>query len=1375
MLPLRVESYASPPTRLGFVDKATTDQVAFPKLGYTRAIEMATDALLRKIKVFISSPGDLAAERRRIGPVIARLNGEYAGFVRIESIMYEEHVYSSREGGFQVQIEKSSQSDIVLAMFWGRLGTPLPDTFPEKFNGEPFASGTVYELTTAWDEQRRTGKGPEVYVFRKTSKREMPDDPCQLREAVDQWERLNNFFTGYFESPQQGIRRAHERFDRAEELEAKVEKLLRRWILDNVSRGVTWPIETKGSPFRGLEPFDARHSGVYFGRERKVFRALEELKMAARRGSPFLLIPGASGAGKSSLMRAGIAPRLVQPGTVEDVDAWRTAVMRPGAAATPKLALCRALFVSGSESDDPGGFGPALPELSADAMRSPEILSKLLDESVEFAVDAIVAAIDKAAKQTALAQGIERPLRAKLLLLIDQFEEAFSDGGSDAERVRQSEERQRFFEIVLRLLATDRVWVIATLRGDLYERMITERPLIALKDHGGQYDLCPPGSDELEEIVLRSMEAAGLSFEERCEPDERGILKKQRLVDVILRDAAGENTLPLLQFALDQLFQRCWVTDKSKVFTMEAYQAIGGIDGSIEKSAEAALAKLVVFRNADTTGTGSDANTGGRDGVAQSAQDTATEIERHINPILESLLRQLVGPVSRDWDDGGEGSERALTVRSVPIGAICTKNSLTMPVVDALLTARVFTVNGLGDQRVLRIAHDRVLVSWRRAQTLISRNRNFYRVFDAVEHARRVWATNGKSNGYLLPEGAQVAEGEVLLREHGDELSAEMRDYLRRSIARARRHQRLAWATAGVFGILALTAAVVAGYAVDKRAEAIKATHTAQRQEQRATNNYVAARDTVGQLVTSISEKLRDADGIPVETIEDALKAISSLVGKLSSQSGGDSEFERILGDLHFEFAKVFQNKKQSSDNSAAGFSATLVRALAEAKTALQLRERLAAEPGAPAARRLEYAASLDRLGDVHREMAKDMSKSRLPDAERHFSDSLTAFQRSFDIRRQLLDDDPNDAKRRFAMSQSLVRVGDCKDFPEKNSAEALILYEQALALALQSVAEDPDDIDWRREFAMTVQKVARMKALNDPRQGMLLQDLEVDARLFVHLDNPTNTLWKRDLAYSLTRRCDACVKAKQFKSAADAIFDAIVLREELVATDRLQRLWSNELSDAYRKAGDVMARLQDSRVAVGLFALAVEERSGNGAHERATTAEIAKQRAELLDALRASDSDVGIEETCLAAATDALRDARERFRSADGIGQRRADDKWADFAQRLRAIKDADRLRFVYSYVEQRATSLVVAPKPLERPRQEAQRADGNDVAPNLEIDPVERLWTRADGKTLRATCIGFQDGKVTLKNSMGRTTTVLLVSLCDEDQQFVQRMPRR
>ena len=83
--------------------------------------------------------------------------------------------------------------------------------------------------------------------------------------------------------------------------------MLRHWLAEKglLRREVRWRIEERGSPFRGLLPFDAQHADVFFGRGAEIERGRERLVDAATRGAPFLLILGASGTGKSSLARAG--------------------------------------------------------------------------------------------------------------------------------------------------------------------------------------------------------------------------------------------------------------------------------------------------------------------------------------------------------------------------------------------------------------------------------------------------------------------------------------------------------------------------------------------------------------------------------------------------------------------------------------------------------------------------------------------------------------------------------------------------------------------------------------------------------------------------------------------------------------------------------------------------------------------------------------------------------------------------------------------------------------------------------------------------------------------------------------------------------------
>ena len=87
----------------------------------------------------------------------------------------------------------------------------------------------------------------------------------------------------------------------------------------------------KSSPFRGLNFFDFEHAPIFHGRTRAIGEVLEALEGQVRAQRPFVLVVGASGSGKSSLVRAGVLPLLTQPETIEGVGLWRWSVTRPGA------------------------------------------------------------------------------------------------------------------------------------------------------------------------------------------------------------------------------------------------------------------------------------------------------------------------------------------------------------------------------------------------------------------------------------------------------------------------------------------------------------------------------------------------------------------------------------------------------------------------------------------------------------------------------------------------------------------------------------------------------------------------------------------------------------------------------------------------------------------------------------------------------------------------------------------------------------------------------------------------------------------------------------------------------------------------------------
>jgi tetratricopeptide (TPR) repeat protein len=716
------------------------------------------DTRVRKVTIFVSSPKDVAPERGRVQAVTAKLNREYAGLVQFETILWEEHFYTA-DKSFQPQIPEAVASDIVVSIFWTRIGTEPPAEFPCMANGKPYPSGTAYELLTALEASKAKGV-PDVYVFRKTADATLPmADAERRRQAQTQLDALEAFWSEWFRSEKGEFKAAFQNFPSTDAFEQQVELLLRQWLETRGFLGprIAWPKE-KGSPFRGLAPFEAEHAAVFFGRARVIDEARRRLVGAAERGSPILLIVGASGSGKSSLARAGLIPRLTTPGVVASVDLWRVARMKPGEGqAGPLMALATALLAP-----------DVLPELAHGDYPTAASLADNLRRGGTASVQPISSALARVTEAAQRERHADQAPKPALVLLVDQFEELFARRVSDTERAV-------FAESLRQLVATGRVWVVATLRADLYELLLKQSVLKALKERGASLDLGPPGPADLSDIVRAPAAAAGLVFETDTEKGELG--------DRLLADAKSADSLPLLQFTLRQLYERREEIAGEVRLTHAAYDQLGGLAGAIAAEAERAVSSLP-------------------------PQAVAT---------LPRLVRRLAEPAR----DG-----RALTLREVSRADVASEAS-EATLVDALLMARILIARTDADGRpTVRLAHDAVLSSWPSASKAAQVSREFYRVRAEVEDALRRWQEHGRPKDRLIQPGVPLAEAEKLTADFGAELPYELISYVKTSRNRARVRQRLVGAAAISFFILAVAAIVIGGWAVAERDRAAQAMAT---------------------------------------------------------------------------------------------------------------------------------------------------------------------------------------------------------------------------------------------------------------------------------------------------------------------------------------------------------------------------------------------------------------------------------------------------------------------------------------------------------------------------------------------------------------------
>jgi WD40 repeat protein len=293
---------------------------------------------------------------------------------------------------------------------------------------------------------------------------------------------------------------------------------------------------TGSSPYKGLNYFDEADSDLFVGREELTARLTDRvLSLGSNRlteDTRFLVIVGASGSGKSSLVRAGLVSALRWNKASTD---WHVYILTP--TAHPLESLAAALS---QESDSVSAITTLMDDLARDE-RSLQIFAK---------------------RKLSGGNG------SSLLLVVDQFEELFALCRSEAERA----------SFIGNLLTAASEMdgagiVVITLRADFYA-------------HCANYV-------ELREALAQNQEYIGAMDSEELrraieEPARRGRWELEPgLVDLLLHDVGHEpGALPLLSHALFETWQR----RRGRTMTLSGYTSSGGVRGAISETAEAVFA-----------------------------------------------------------------------------------------------------------------------------------------------------------------------------------------------------------------------------------------------------------------------------------------------------------------------------------------------------------------------------------------------------------------------------------------------------------------------------------------------------------------------------------------------------------------------------------------------------------------------------------------------------------------------------------------------------------------------------------------------------------------------------------------------------------------
>ena len=292
-------------------------------------------------------------------------------------------------------------------------------------------------------------------------------------------------------------------------------------------------------PYRGLLYFREEDAPFFFGRAKDITQLVHKINQ-----HQLVAVVGASGSGKSSVVRAGLVPALRH--SREQV--WEVVTMMP--TDRPVRALAAVL----------------MPFLEPDMTETKRL------QEINNMAEAMLPEDGKRPSIT-LRDVVERildkqPGTDRLLLIVDQWEELYT-------LCQDTRARRTFMDQVLEATETGKLHVVLTLRGDFFGRAITAYRPLSDRVQEAQVLIGPMTREELRLAIEEPAKLVGLTFE-------------AGLVDLLLEQAGDEpGHLPLLEFVLRQL----WEQRRGGLMHHEAYREMGQLEGAIAKKAQALYEK----------------------------------------------------------------------------------------------------------------------------------------------------------------------------------------------------------------------------------------------------------------------------------------------------------------------------------------------------------------------------------------------------------------------------------------------------------------------------------------------------------------------------------------------------------------------------------------------------------------------------------------------------------------------------------------------------------------------------------------------------------------------------------------------------------------
>ncbi len=475
------------------------------------------------------------------------------------------------------------------------------------------------------------------------------------------------------------------------------------------------------NPYQGLSAFGEEDADFFFGQENFVNQLVEVTEK-----QPLVGVIGPSGSGKSSVVFAGLIPKLRKQGN------WLIEIFKPGK--EPFLPLAFAL----------------------ERLLEPEAgETQKMREAMGLASDFQQGRIT--VKQI-IEQILERHPGKKLLLVADQLEEVYT-------LCSVQEEKEKFADELLSLILSKQITLVFTLRADFLNYLLSYRPFRdALQQYTPQF-LSSMKREELQQAIELPAQKLEVELEEKL---------TQRILDDVGEEPGN---LPLLEFALTRL----WEKQENRTLTHKAYEEIGGVKKAIANHAEQVYQKLSetekkqaqrIFLQLVRPGEGTEdtRRVATRAEVGEENWNLVSYLASHQARLVVTGRHQ-IDLTPQPSSLGGNGENEGVSAS----GEGKQQNQSPSPP-----RRGVWGEVTLAEDTV-EVVHEALIREWLTLRQWMNANRQFRTWQERLKLALREWKNHNDDVGGLL-RGTALTVAEDWLQKRADEMTSEERDFIQQSV-----------------------------------------------------------------------------------------------------------------------------------------------------------------------------------------------------------------------------------------------------------------------------------------------------------------------------------------------------------------------------------------------------------------------------------------------------------------------------------------------------------------------------------------------------------------------------------------------------------------